>query len=78
MFGYGYQPFGFIGSFFMLFWWVIIIVAIVALVKWLVSNPGDIRQGPRDDSAMAILKERYAKGEINKEEFENKKKDLMN
>lgn len=29
------------------------------------------------DSAMDTLRDRYAKGEINKEEFETKKKDLM-
>ena len=29
------------------------------------------------DSALEILKKRYARGEINREEFEEKKKDLV-
>ena len=34
------------------------------------------RQGAKQDSALEILRQRYARGEINKDEFEVKKKDL--
>jgi putative membrane protein len=37
------------------------------------GEPGGPAQG---ESALEILKKRYARGEINKEEFEQKKKDL--
>lgn len=66
---------GLFGGLFMLLWWAIIIVAIVALVKW-VANQTKGAHGGHDKTPLDILKERYAKGEINKEEFEAKKKDL--
>lgn len=70
--GWGYGAFGWI---FMLLFWILIIVGIVALVKWFAtqSTAGTDSQAR---TPLDILKERYAKGEINKEEFESKKKDL--
>ena len=56
----------------MLSFWVVVIVGLVALVRWL-SLQG---RAPRADAALDILRERYARGEINREEFEAKKRDL--
>ena len=67
--GYG-MGFGF-GGFFMLLWWALIIVGIVALVKWL-GHP----HSPGSDKALEILRERYARGEINDEEFQKRKREL--
>lgn len=67
-FGYG---FSFFGGIFMLLWWALIIAAVVALVKWFWDKSKNGGKSPLD-----ILKERYAKGDIDRKEFEEKKKDL--
>ena len=72
--GWGGMMFG--GFLFLLFW-----VAVIALVVWAiakvarggerVSSPSGARPGPLD-----IARERYARGEISREEFEQLKQDL--
>lgn len=60
------------------FWILIlglIIWAVVALVRGLSEPKGS--GSSRADSALDILKRRYARGEINKEEYEEKKKGLV-
>ncbi len=69
-FGYG---FGFLGWVFMVLWWVIIVVVIVVLVKWLADQ---FKDKVSNKTALDILKERYARGEIDKSEFEDKKRGL--
>ena len=66
----------FVGMFFMIAVWVLIVVAIVVLVKWLTRSGEKPTTPTASTSPLDILKVRYARGEISKEEFEQMKKDL--
>ena len=56
----------------MLLFWGLVITGVVFAVRWLTTAGAG---GPRD-RALEILRERYARGEIDKEEFESKRRDL--
>ncbi len=80
MMNFGFTPFGGFGWIFMLVFWGLIVWGIIALTRGC-SGRGymcgrDHSDDAREKSPLEILKERYAKGEIDKKEFEEKKKDL--
>ena len=56
----------------MLVFWGAVIIGIVVAIRWLAAH-GD---RSRSDRALDILRERYARGDINKDEFEAKQRDL--
>ncbi len=73
--GYGMTGgFGF-GWIFMILWAMLIIVGIVVLVKW-ISAPSATEGRSGESRALNILKERYARGEVDEQEFQKKKHDL--
>ena len=57
----------------MVLFWVVIIAVIVLIVRSLGS---DAAAGKDEKTPLQILKERYARGDIGKDEFEQKKRDL--
>ena len=82
MMNFGYGAMGGFGWIFMIVFWILVIWAIVALVR---GNSGsghgcghdhtDAGHG-NNTTPLDILKERYAKGEMDKKEFEQRKNDI--
>ncbi len=62
------------GWIFMIALWALVILGVIYLIKVIA---GGSKISKSDDSAIDILKKRYAKGEISKEEFEARKKDIL-
>ncbi len=58
--------------FMMLVFWGVVITGIVILLRWLAGSARPARR----DAAMEILRERYARGEIDRQEFEARRRDL--
>ncbi len=74
--GCAYDPIigcGWLGLIFLTIFWALIVVGVFALIRWFGQGG---KRGWYDHSAIDVLRERYAKGEINRKEFEEKKKDL--
>lgn len=58
-----------------LLFWVLVLVGLVLLVRWLWMQAWPNTK--TEDSALEILKRRYARGEITREEFEAIRRDLQ-
>jgi putative membrane protein len=68
---------GIIGMIFMFIFWALLITGIILLVIWLVRRASYASKDlSRKNDAIDILKERYARGEISKEDFERMKRDI--
>jgi len=56
-------------------WWVLLVLGVAVLARWLFARGGRAaREG--EDRALSILRERYARGEIDKAEFDARRRDL--
>jgi putative membrane protein len=82
-YGYGMMGSGMMGGYgwgwfmpiIMIVFFGLVIWGIVALVRGI--SAGSTGPSTPSDSALEILKRHYARGEINKQEYEEQKKDLM-
>lgn len=83
MWGYGHDwgmTSGWGGGALSMILWPLIFSALVVGVIWFVRSPsyagaGRVRR-PRHSAGLDILEERYARGEINREEFMQKKQEI--
>lgn len=73
MMNWGY---GWFGGWPMIILWIAIIVGIVFLIKWIMDSNRGQNQARTGEDPLEILKIRYAKGELTKEEYEAMKADL--
>lgn len=82
---------GWIGMAFMILFWVAVVIGVIYLVRYLAVRPGADRwhgrppewrepssfgPGQGKSDALRILEERYARGDIEQEEFQRRKADL--
>ena len=65
----------FLGPFMMLLVIAAIVVLVILAVRWLAGSGGAAQRAPQS-KAVDILKERFARGEIDKEEFEERRRAL--
>ncbi|MDH3713842.1 MAG: SHOCT domain-containing protein [Gammaproteobacteria bacterium] len=63
-----------LGVLHMVVFWGVIVFVIVVLVRWL--SGGSVNPPPAAKSAMDILRERYARGEIDHTEYERMRRDI--
>jgi putative membrane protein len=66
--GGGGMGFGFV-------FWLVIVAAIIALVVWF-SRSRPLGIGERRSTGLEVLEQRYARGEISREEYLQKKRDI--
>lgn len=57
----------------MILFWGLLTAGTVFLIRWFIGETVIKRK----DLALEILKKRYARGEINKQEFDERKRDVM-
>jgi putative membrane protein len=73
--GWGYGGYGVLHMVF----WVLILIAIIFGVVWLVrtvATSGTLGASARRSAGLDVLEERYSRGEINRDEYLQKKRDI--
>ena len=71
--GYGFNPLGWIA---MILFWALIIGGIALLAVWLFRSATPAMMGPPPSRPLDILKERYARGEITREQYDEMRREI--
>ena len=76
--GYGHMMGGGMGIVMIIFW-IVLIGALILLISGAINGIRGFQQKNEADSLkpLEILKQRYARGEIDRTEYENKRRDLV-
>jgi putative membrane protein len=90
-YGFGFDHLGLAGWVWIILvvvFWVLVVTLLVLGIRWLLradrgsppptggTGPGWGAPGPRPDDPLEILRQRYARGEIDDEEFERRRRTL--
>jgi putative membrane protein len=81
-FGAGFGIFAVVATLVGLAFWVLVIVALILGVRWLIRQNSQDRYagpppaGPPAEDPLEVLRHRYARGEIDEEEYERRRKTL--
>lgn len=59
------------------FFWILLIVLIIAGVVWFSRSGRDVPDGGHRPSGLDVLNERYARGELDREEYLQRKRDIL-
>ncbi len=76
MWGHGWGGMIF-GPLMMIAFIALTVAVVVLVVRWLGGGVGGPAQGPKPKAALEILEERFARGEIDKDEFEDRRRALQ-
>jgi putative membrane protein len=77
MWGWGWGWYGMLfGPLFMILWLAVVIAVAVLLIRWIGGPWQGAAPQPPSRTPLDILKERFARGEIDKEEFEERRRVL--
>lgn len=71
--GFGFSP---LWPILMLLFWALIIGGIVMLLIWMFRQTQPTGPGPTGNRPLDILRERYARGEITREQYQDMRRDL--